>query len=367
MNFKFKIVAFLLSMSRGVARKVQIGNPALRAPKTTVSPEIEDEVFSFGEEEKVSVWNFKKVFCTALYGGVVINKNNQVYHRFSRFPWGNALHPAFSSPYLGRKTRNVEKGIFLITPEAQGNFYHWIIDLLPRLLLIKKIHLQDFNERYIILHEVRRTYEKDSLKLLDIPEDRIVRIANFEIIKADDLIIADYYSSEKHFPDWKKSLLKEFKTDILRNHTPGKRNEKIYLYRGKQKKRCLIGEQSLVKILEKEGFEIINPQHLSVSEQIIALSQARIVIAAHGAALTNIIFCETNTQIIELRSTINSPEHFSQIARAYDLRFESISIPPEYSKNKKHLANKQNLIITKEIIDLILLKLKSFNLQEENC
>lgn len=367
MNLKFKIIAFLLRSSRVIARKMQIGNPDLRAPTTGVLPKKEEEFFTFGSEEKVFVWNLKKVFFTALYGGVVINKNNQVYESFTRFPWGSSFHPAFSFPYLGRKTRDMEKVIFLITPEARGNFYHWMVDLLPRLLLIKESNLKDLSDRLIILHDLQKPYEKDTLELLNIPANQIVRIGNFEIIKAEDLVIADYFSSEKHFPLWKKILLKEFKIQILSRNSSWRKSDKIYLYRGKQKRRQLIGEHSLVMILEKEGFEIINPQNLSLIEQIIYLSQAKIVIAAHGAALTNIMFCEPDTHIIELRSTINSPEHFSQLAKAYELRFDSICIPPEFYKNKRHLANKQNLIITKESIDKILLKIREFDLQKENC
>lgn len=367
MNLKFKIVAFLLRLSRVFARKVQIGNPDLRAPKTTVSPGNEDEVFRLGNVEKVSVWNLKKVFCNAFFGGVVISKNNQVFERFTRFPWGSSLHPAFTSPFLGRKTKNLGKVIFLITPEARGNFYHWMIDLLPRLLLIKKSNLQDFSERHIILHDLQKPYEKDTLELLDIPEDRIVRITNFEIIKAEDLIIADYYSSEKHFPLWKKQLLQEFKEDVLTPLASEKRCEKIYLLRGNQRKRRLIGESRLVKVLEEAGFAILDPQKLTLFEQINCLDGAEIVISLHGAALTNIIFCKEQTQILELRSTINSPEHFSHLARSCNLRFDSIKIAPEQFRKKRHHANKQNLILTKEKIDKIFIKIKEFDSQKENC
>ena len=52
--------------------------------------------------------------------------------------------------------------------------------------------------------------------------------------------------------------------------------------------------------LAKRGFESIAPENLSVMEQAQLLSEAEAVIAPHGAGLTNIVFCQPETKIIEL-------------------------------------------------------------------
>ena len=41
---------------------------------------------------------------------------------------------------------------------------------------------------------------------------------------------------------------------------------------------------------------------MSVIEQALLFSQAKVVIAPHGAGLTNIVFCNPNTKIVEFFS-----------------------------------------------------------------
>ncbi len=41
---------------------------------------------------------------------------------------------------------------------------------------------------------------------------------------------------------------------------------------------------------------------MSITEQVSLLASAKVVIAAHGAGLTNLLFCSPGTKVIELMS-----------------------------------------------------------------
>ena len=340
---------------------LQIGNPARKAPRLISQPASHAEVYRLDKAtDPVVVWQLHKVLVSALYGGAIINKNNRVYRRFISFPWGISLHPALSSPYLGKKQAQLPSAIFLLTPEAKENYYHWMTDLLPRLLLIRKINLPDFDNRSIIIHHPAAAYEADTFSLLDIPARQIVRLKPFETAQANDLVVADYYDNARAFPTWKRQLLDEFKQHVIASSPIDQPYEKIYLYRGNQRKRCLIGEDRLVSVLKRQGFRIVDPQQLSLTEQINQVARASVIVALHGAALTNTIFCREATLIVELRSTINPPEHYAHIAKTYNLRFVTVSIPPERSQHTRHLANKQNLVISDQSIESLLATLISY-------
>lgn len=357
---KHKILIFCLNLLRRLSTIFQIGNPAGKAPHLLDEPIDEEEIYQHREaSDTVYVWRLRRVLCSAMYGGTIISEKNTLYSRFTYFPWGKSLHPTLSFPYLGKKKISLERAIFLITPEAKGNYYHWMIDLLPRLLLIRKSNLPDFLHRDIIVHHSERVYETDTFSLLNIPTNRVIRIAPLELVSVEDLIIADYFGSEKIFPMWKKTLLNEFKQQIIVPLLDGKTNahEKVYLYRGKQRRRRLIGEEKLVNTLKKLEFDIVDPQRLTVAEQANIMSQAKVVVSLHSAALTNIVFCEEGTKIIELRSFVNPPQHYVNIAKAYNLHFDSISVSPERIRKGRHSANKQNLVLSEETIDLLLTKL----------
>ena len=337
---------------------IQLGNPSKKAPTLSLGPEeVEKLCEAVGGPETVKIWQLRNVICCGLYGGAVINRQNQVYSRFTSFPWGKEVHPSLSFPYIGRRFATLEKAIFLITPSAKGNYYHWVTDLLPRLLLIQKCMLSDYPDRWIILHQPAASYENDTFALLGIPIERLNRISSFAFLEVKDLVIADLINRNRTFPLWKKQLLDEFKDRVIET-TSKESFQRIYLLRGKQRKRCLIGEDRLIKRLELEGFLIIDPQKLRFEEQLKILSGAELVVALHGAALTNIIFCKEGTHVIELRSAHQPPEHYAEIAFTCNLRFEHVSIPPEHSNNHKHTANKQNLVLTEQSVEELISKIK---------
>lgn len=351
-----------LTALRHLALVIQVGNPVRKAPQLIPEPEEHERLYGpFNEESTMYVWQLKNTTCHSLYGGAIINQFNKLYARFTFFPWGRHLHPALSLPYLGKNVSALDKAIFLITPEAASNYYHWVTDLLPRLLILVNYQLQDLADRVIILHSPAKSYEDESLALAGIDTAHTIRLKAFDTVTVNDLIIADYSGLNKPFPIWKKNLL-----DTL---LPQKRileKAKIYLLRGNQSRRKLIGEERLITLLEKEGFIIIDPQQLTFRDQISVLQSAEVVVAIHGASLTNIVFCEPQTLIIELRSTHLPPEHYSAIADTYQLRFETVSLPPERVRQKKHLANKESLLLTDQGIEMLANKLHSNELKLSN-
>lgn len=355
------MVAFILRLLRNLALRVQIGNPVHKAPLlVTEPPEEGGKLLNFGNARPVSVWQLHNITCSGLYGGVIINSQNKMYSRFISFPWGKDLHPALCLPYLGKRIATLTKAAFLLTPDASGNYYHWIMDLLPRLLLIKKCGLTDFDQRHIILHWPPKSYELNTLTLLGIPKERVLRIKAFQTINVKDLVIADLVKQGKQFPVWKKQLLDEFKEKVLGNFIYGA-PKKLYLLRGKQSKRCLVGEEQLVRLLKELGFYILDPQQMTVLEQIKALANAKMVIGLHGAALTNIIFCREDTLVIELRSTCQPPEHFSEIAKTCKLHFEVVSLNPQKVSENYHTANQQNLVLGDDNIKSLKAKLRAYD------
>ena len=55
-----------------------------------------------------------------------------------------------------------------------------------------------------------------------------------------------------------------------------------------------------MEVLSKYGFIKLDLESLSVAEQAELFSSAEVIIAAHGAALTNITFCQPGTRILEI-------------------------------------------------------------------
>ena len=76
-------------------------------------------------------------------------------------------------------------------------------------------------------------------------------------------------------------------------------NDKIYIDRTESKfNHCQIqNDDEIFNFLHKKGFSKYKVGELSFFEQIYLFNNAKIVIGAHGAAFTNLVFCNPNTKI----------------------------------------------------------------------
>lgn len=77
-------------------------------------------------------------------------------------------------------------------------------------------------------------------------------------------------------------------------------NKRVFISRKDAAIRNLLNEDEIFAIFEKNGFTRYNLANLSVLEQIELFHNADIIVAAHGAALSNLLFCKPNTHVIEI-------------------------------------------------------------------
>lgn len=78
--------------------------------------------------------------------------------------------------------------------------------------------------------------------------------------------------------------------------------KRIYISRGQVTHRRLINEAEVFSLLQGFGFTKIVMEDYSFREQISLMANADVIVAPHGAGLTNIAFCKPNSKIIEIAS-----------------------------------------------------------------
>jgi capsular polysaccharide biosynthesis protein len=91
------------------------------------------------------------------------------------------------------------------------------------------------------------------------------------------------------------------------------------------------------------GFERIVPGEMPVAAQISAFGAARIIVAAHGAGLTNMIFTPPGAAIVELTSTaIEHMDLFRMLSKStghsiqtlcsddYDVPAQTVNVNADY-------------------------------------
>ncbi|NER07336.1 MAG: glycosyltransferase family 61 protein, partial [Okeania sp. SIO3C4] len=73
--------------------------------------------------------------------------------------------------------------------------------------------------------------------------------------------------------------------------------------------RRVVNEDEVVSFLAKFGFISITLESLTVAEQAALMSKVKVIVAPHGAGLTNLVFCNSESKVIE----IFSPKYINSI------------------------------------------------------
>jgi hypothetical protein len=99
----------------------------------------------------------------------------------------------------------------------------------------------------------------------------------------------------------------------------GPRNRRLLVKRLGQAR--AIGNLAEVEsFLHPLGFETVQLEGTSIEEQVTMFQRAEFVVGAHGAGLTNLLFCEPGTKIIEFMPTVEMRPFFWLISEKLGLR-----------------------------------------------
>lgn len=197
-------------------------------------------------------------------------------------------------------------GTVAVLSVAGANTYaHWLLDLLPRfnLLLRSNIPISDID--YFIVNGTELPFQEQTLKILDIPQKKLISSSPDLHIKADRLVVPSLprvrFNTSEWTPKWVCDFLKE-KFLHYRNSDISNSQKKLYISRENAKVRRVVNETEVIALLSEFGFKVIYLESMPVSEQARLFFSANIIITPHGAGLANLVFCQPKTKIIEFFS-----------------------------------------------------------------
>ncbi len=181
------------------------------------------------------------------------------------------------------------------------NYYHWMIDCLPRTYLLSK--LQDRGPVGLLIPPGLASYQHLTLKCC-LPENVQPFEVNAEWVRAEQLVLPSFAAEPNNgfLPPESLNYIrsKVFQHLGLADVTPTRR--RIYVSRAKTAWRRILNEPAVIETLAGFGFEAVRPEELSFEEQVKMFHSAEAVVGARGAGLTNMIFSK-DLQILELTGT----------------------------------------------------------------
>lgn len=196
-----------------------------------------------------------------------------------------------------------KKSYILITDEWSKNYCHWLWEALTKLIILKKEFPQALlilPKSYLKIDFVMKSlaalgFNQNNIKI--IPKKSHLRLKNLAFIPCINISTKGYYNFLR-FNEVALALTSfyemQFKTNFGKN---------IYISRNNPEKsvpRCVENEKELTQMLTKFGFKTVYMENFSFLEQLSIITNAKFILASHGAGITNFMFCKPDSYLFEM-------------------------------------------------------------------
>ena len=268
---------------------------------------------------------FKGEFYLDSFNYFPVSKNYETFHNLFKRQDDNSLAHFYTNEFykslINKKNEfKIIKNSFVLGSSPADNYFSNLIHFFPR------IFFNNENKINLVIHRNLsnkfRSFIKSICKMRDIE-------ITFNFV--DDGFYKFENSSIPQFLNINNSIniLKFFIDKVLINLNSSDFRSKIYIRRDNANYRKILNEADLIEKLRKQDFEIINPQHFEILDQMKIFSNAEVIISPYGSNLSNIIFCKKGTKVIEISPSFNN-SYENKISSRYRHLSENIEL--EYTK-----------------------------------
>ena len=236
--------------------------------------------------------------------------------------------------------------IAVLSTVWQDSWYHWLFDLLSRLYILQQSGLE---YDCIHIYGVTRTYMADAQQkslravfdYLGIPWQKVRFVGKNVCLHTRKVLRPSYpYASQNvwKFPLWVRDFLRNV---FLVNDIDQKvYSSQVYISRADAPGRRVANEEKLMELLAASGFKrVVLSQH-TPHEQAAIFNHASVVVAQHGSALANVVYCKPGTRILEIDSKLIKPRmHFKALSEICGLeykKFEHGAIGQNWHDDQHH-------------------------------
>lgn len=186
------------------------------------------------------------------------------------------------------------------------NHYHWIVNYLPRLVLLK--HLREIQPRLETVNlVVPSTLSKNAteiLQFLDIGPYSLFPLDNTCVWKFEELIVPSFTPTSELSTEGLQGL-----KSLYNRATGSTPKRRILIGRSDSTtgypRRRVQNENEVLKACSKYGFRLYHLANMPVRDQLQLFSEADMVIGPHGAGFANLVFSPNRTKAIIFENSWN--------------------------------------------------------------
>jgi hypothetical protein len=192
-------------------------------------------------------------------------------------------------------------------------YFHWLYDVLPRLHLLERAGLLVDGGRFVVPKLVA-SYQRETLQLLGVKPAACIEVQGPTLLMTEQLSATAGHRSFQRVEPWIPGFLRD------RLGTGAERGDlRLYINRRDTRTRRLLNEDKLERTLSSQGIRSVSLAHLGFREQVALFAAAELIVAPHGAGLSNIAFCRPGARIVELAGGAQFWPVYEDVSRAVAL------------------------------------------------
>lgn len=196
-------------------------------------------------------------------------------------------------------------------------YYHWLVDFVPRLHFVA----QDaaLRARPMIVNHKFTPWQQDSLAAIyaargwTLPP--LIRMPDADLVPLRDAVVPGRVD--------RASAVAILGRLYPVAHPAAADRLRLFVRRNNAEYRNLLNQDEMATLLAGAGFTIVDPGTLPFAAQADLFARAGIIVGAHGAALTNIVFAPPGSAVLELWGGRHQP-HYVDLARLRGLRYAAL-------------------------------------------
>jgi hypothetical protein len=210
------------------------------------------------------------------------------------------LHPELRRHAWLPRPRRVEGTVLVAGNAGAGNYYHWIVEGLRRLLEARRVcEVQgvDLSRAKVVVSRGRLGAVDACLRALGFGEERVIRMGRFDQIEADEVVAASVPTCALGVTVEAARTLRGFRGTQGDECSRDAPRRFVVLRRGV---RSIANEDEVVDALAPFGFEAVRLESMPFVAQQALFAEAEAIVAPHGAGLVNLAWSKRACEVLEV-------------------------------------------------------------------
>ncbi|GAA3993014.1 glycosyltransferase family 61 protein [Hymenobacter antarcticus] len=230
------------------------------------------------------------------------------------------------------------------------NYYHWMADTLPRLLVLRELHPNMMLELpQPIPPKELPSYIKATASALGF--NRYAPVNPQQIMRAACVVVPELTATPiKQNPE----LIRQVRAELLSAYgpAPAPATRRIFAARSASGARRIINEPEVDAVLEEFGFEKVYFERITFSEQIQLMHETTILLGVHGAGMTNMFFLQPGAKVLELLDKDYQVHCYYWLASCFNLPYYLIPCQGTNPEHTSHSDIQVDIVLLRKVIEM---------------